>query len=118
MPDRDLRAAHRFFDQHAFPRVGVRDRIVLAPIAKQTVFGHLPPASVAGVVIRLAYYRTQRFFSPACQWLLARRTVWTRIDFFGPKPGLRVEVVERCELDPGPEVLFQKTDGRFDLAFR
>src|SRR4051812_29469453 len=93
MPDRDLRAAYRFFDQHRFSRVGVRYRIALAPIAEQTIFGHLPPASVAGVVIRLADHRTQSFFGPARQRLLARRAVRTRIDFLGPEPSLGVEVL-------------------------
>src|SRR5947209_14044584 len=118
MPNGDFATVHRLFDQHGFFRVGVRDRIALALITDQTIFGHLSPGDVTGVIIGLTQDRAECFLGPASPWWFAGRAMRTGVDFFGPKPGLPVEIIQRGELHTRPEVLFDKADGRFNLAFR
>jgi hypothetical protein len=116
--DADRAGVERFAHGYGCCGVDMRHRIAVAAVAEHAVLGHLAMADVAGVVRRLAVQRRQPLVGKARLRDLARGRVDPAVGLAAPRERLPVQLLERIELDPGPEVALDETDRRLDLALR
>ena len=101
---------------HRFAGVAVGYRIAVAAIAQRAVFGLATVFHVAGVVGGLLVNAQQPLLPNTVVRHFSRGGMHLMIHFFHPGVRLAVQIAERLEVDAGPEILFDKTDGRLDLT--